>query len=370
MKKLILSLLMATALTACGEKEADKTAQADTRPVVKIGISLPLTGDAANVGNAVKASVDMAWNEWKQKDTKYNYQIIYEDDVLQAAKAARIANKFVNMDKVNAIMNIWGITAPVFAEVAQNNNTLFLTCSGYIDNKDKAYVFNNYTPTKRVSETLIKKLKKLNVKKVAFGIDNNPVGLDRTNYISEDMKRQGMDVVAVEKYNAGDVDFRMSIAKMEAQNPDYYIIFIEQPGTKNFIEQHKQIVKKDNLAAIDVFHEMPKKYWSAANGLWFVKSANGTPEFEKKFQETTGQEIQSCVGNLYDNLNLIINAFENAPVQSGKALPKNEDVLKQLHQAKNIDGAIGKISVDEDGNIDSLAVIERMVNGQPVLEED
>ena len=367
MKKWLLSLCMVLAFAACDEKK--ETAQANSKPVVKIGVSLPLTGDAANVGNAVKASIDMAWNEWKQKDTKYDYEVIFEDDALQVNKAATIANKFINMDKVNAIINIWGVTAPVVAEVAEKNNTIFFTCAGYIDNKDKDYVFNNYTPTKRISQVLITKLKKLGVKTVAFATDINAVGEAREKYIVEDLRNAGIDVVATERYMLGTVDFRMSIAKMEEKHPDYYVIFVEQPGTKNFIEQHKQITGKDNLAAIDVFHEMPKKYWHFADGLWFVKSANGTPEFESKFQKTTGQEIQSCVGNSYDNLNLIINAFENTSTDADKNLPKNEDVLKQLHKAKDIDGAIGKISVDEDGNVDSLAVIEKMVDGQPVLEE-
>lgn len=368
MRKLLLSLCMVLALAACDDKKEE--AQANSKPVVKIGVSLPLTGDAANVGNAVKASIDMALNEWKQKDTKYNYEVIFEDDVCQTAKAATIVNKFTNMDKVNAIMNIWGYVAPVIAEIAQKSETIFFTCAGYIDNENKSYVFNNYTPNKRISEALIEKLKKLNVKKVAFGFEINAVGDAREKYIVKDVIASGIDVVAVERYIMGTVDFRMSIAKMEEKNPDYYIIFIGQPGTVNFIEQHKQITGKDNLAAIDVFHEMPKKYWGAANGLWFVKSANGTPEFEKKFQETTGQEIQSCAGNSYDNLNLIINAFENALVKEGETIPSNEEVLKQLHQVKDIEGAIGTISVDEDGNIDSLAVIERMVDGKPILEEE
>ena len=61
----------------------------------------------------------------KQKDTKYDYEVIFEDDTLQVNKAATIANKFINMDKVNAIINIWGVTAPVVAEVAEKNNTIF-----------------------------------------------------------------------------------------------------------------------------------------------------------------------------------------------------------------------------------------------------
>ena len=66
-------------------------------------------------------------------------------------------------------------------------------------------------------------------------------------------------------------------------------------------------------------------------------------------------------------MNLIISAFENAQVDSDKILPKNEEVLRQLHSAKNIEGAIGKISIDEYGNVDSSAVVEKMVDGQPVV---
>lgn len=367
MKKWLLSLCMVLALIACKDEKKDET---NKKPIIKIGVSLPLSGEAANVGNAVKASINMAFNEWKKKDTKFDYQVIYEDDVSQSAKAAMIANKFVNMDKVNAMMNIWGYVAQAFAEAAEKNNTIFFTCAGYIDNGDKPHVFNNYTPNKRISEALIRKLKKLNVQKVAFGFDNNAVGDAREKYIVEDVQNAGIEVVAVEKYMMGMVDFRISIAKMEAQNPDYYVIFVGQPGTKNFIEQHKQITGKDNLAAIDVFHEMPKKYWGAANGLWFVKSANGTPEFENKFQQNTGLEIQSCVGNSYDNLNLIINAFENAPIKAGEKIPSSEDVLTQLHSVKNVDGAIGKIGIDEQGNVDSLATIQKMVDGEQALDEE
>ena len=77
-----------------------------------------------------------------------------------------------------------------------------------------------------------------------------------------------------------------------------------------------------------------------------------------------------CWTYSYDNLNLIINAFENAPIREGEKIPSNEDVLAQLHKAKNINGAIGTISIDEQGNVDSLAVIQKMINGKQVIDEE
>ena len=55
MKKLILSLMMATALTACGQKTgAPKEGE---KPIIKIGATLPLTGNLAVYGKALQKSL-------------------------------------------------------------------------------------------------------------------------------------------------------------------------------------------------------------------------------------------------------------------------------------------------------------------------
>lgn len=147
-------------------------------------------------------------------------------------------------------------------------------------------------------------------------------------------------------------------------------MFVAMPGTKLFTEQFLQITGKKNLAVIDVFHEMPAEAYPVANGLWYVKSANGTPEFTQKFKEKTGDTIQSCSGNLYENLDLLIWAYENTLLKQGEKLPNNEDVAKTLYGIKNRTGAIGEYSIDENGIIQSKATLEMTVDGKPTPLED
>ena len=94
MKKVLLSLLMATSLVACGEKT--KAPATPEKPTIKIGATLHLSGNQAHIGNSAKNVLNMVMDKWQQRDTKYNYQIIFEDDMVQPKQAALNTNKFIN----------------------------------------------------------------------------------------------------------------------------------------------------------------------------------------------------------------------------------------------------------------------------------
>ena len=101
MKKVLLSLLMATSLVACGEKtEAPKE---NTKPVVKIGVILPLSGNNSAMGEASKKAMLMAIADNTKQSNKYNYEIIFEDNQMITSKTAVIANKLININKVDVI---------------------------------------------------------------------------------------------------------------------------------------------------------------------------------------------------------------------------------------------------------------------------
>ena len=70
MKKILISLCMVLALVACKE-EKKNTAKVEAKPVIKIGASLPLTGNMAYIGNSAQKSLQMALDKWNAKNTKY-----------------------------------------------------------------------------------------------------------------------------------------------------------------------------------------------------------------------------------------------------------------------------------------------------------
>ena len=55
MKKWLLSICMVLALVAC--KEEKDTANADPRPIIKLGVMYPMSGDSAFFGDSAKNNI-------------------------------------------------------------------------------------------------------------------------------------------------------------------------------------------------------------------------------------------------------------------------------------------------------------------------
>ena len=362
MQKLLCILGIVLSLVACDKDQSNK-------PLIKIGVSLPLTGDAAVVGIANQKSMMMALSDWDKKDTKYKYKLIFEDDGLQPKKAATIAQKFAHQDKTNATVSLWGISAPVMADIAQKAEQIHITCAGLADVSKPYYIFNNYTQYGAIADALIKKFKHDGIKTIVYVLNNNQVSITQSEFINRELNKAGIKTLATELYNSDERDFRTSITKLNKLNPDYWLMFMLMPGTKLFTEQFFQITGNKNLTSIDSFHEMPHKYYNLIDDMWYVKSANGTPEFAKRFTAETGKSMESCVGNSYENINLLIWAYENTPLENNEIIPNNKNVAATLYSVKNRNGAIGQYSIDKNGIIQSKATIEKIKNGNPVIVE-
>lgn len=368
MKKVILSLCVLLALGACKEQ---KKAQIMEKPVIKIGAELPLSGEYARIGHANQQAILMALEKWQNRNTKYKYEVIFEDDQMATSRAAMVANKFINVDKVKGIISTWGIVGPVVADVADKNQVISMACAGMKEIVKPYYSFNHFTQDDKLAEKLVPLLKEKGVRNVVFAYTAAAAYDEKAKVMEEKLTQNGINVLAVERYNISETDFRVSIRKLEQLNPDAYIDFVMMPGTVNFIKQFNEITQgKRLLIGLHVFNEMPSKYWPMVEGLYSVRDTNGTAEFSRAFQERTGEDNQPCNGNHYDNLDLLIWAFENTPVKEGKTVPDTKDVVEKLHSIKNWSGAVGKISVEDSGLINSEAILEIYQDGKPVpLEE-
>jgi ABC-type branched-subunit amino acid transport system substrate-binding protein len=78
---------------------------ASDRPIVKIGLIYPLSGDSAVYGKAAQKAVDMLMEDLrKNNDLKYDYRFVWEDNQLKLATSATAANRLVLMEKTDALV--------------------------------------------------------------------------------------------------------------------------------------------------------------------------------------------------------------------------------------------------------------------------
>ncbi len=365
MKKYLLALCVVLGLTACGDK-ANEQATND-KPVVKIGVSLPLSGNMAFMGNVAKEAVLMDFEKWKNKDTKYRYELVIEDDGFEPRKIATAGNKLINLDHVNAIISFLDQPAYYYFNQATEKHFIHMTCSWGDDLSDGIYNFNNITSHAEVAKKLVGYMKKIGVKRIGYVSQNNKGPIHLMNNMKRELQAAGIELVWEETFNIGNKDYRMFLAKVENKPVDVIMSVLLVQDLYAFTKQKNEMGIKTPLTTVDYFEDHDNK--NIFNGYFYAISSKGDENFGKAIKERTGSNDKACVANTYDNLDLLIWAYENAKSEEGK-IPTTESVSETLHKVKNKIGSIGKISVMSNGHIESPAHLRKIIDGQPVDIEE
>lgn len=360
MKK-IFGLIFATIfiLSACNEKKDEKIT--NNKPTIKIGVSLPLVGGLSFAGTPAKEAVLMTFDKWKEKDTKFNYELIIEDDSFEPKKIAMAGNKLLNMDKVDAVISMFDLPAYYYFEQANKRNFIHLTCSWGDDLSDTRYNFNNITSHAEQARTLVTYMKKQGVKNIGYVSQNNKGPQHLKENIKNELIKAGINLVFEEDFNIGNKDYRMFLASIKNEPVDLIMTVLLPPDMYSFSKQKFEMGIKTPLTTVDYFQDMEDK--SIFEGYYFSLSSMGTDKFKADLYQKSAMSVRACVANTADNLDLLIWAYENAQSFDDK-IPTSDEISAKLHGIKNWSGAIGILNVLDSGLIESKAYMKQIKDGK------
>ena len=219
MKKLLCVLCAVLAIASCDREQSNK-------PVIKIGATLPLTGNLSYIGQGAKNTLSMVLDKWSKLDTKYKYEIVFEDDALQPQKAAVNTNKFISVNKAQTVVSVFGVVDRPVDDIANKNKVISLSCS-YGKNDVPEYGINVGSLNVDVYPAALKQLKKDGVKTVALVGSSEAVCETILNYAAKHLPKDGIKVVADERYKIGETDYRLSIKKMEEKKQDWKEVIVD-----------------------------------------------------------------------------------------------------------------------------------------------
>ena len=94
MKKIVLVLMLALSISACDKKEETTNG----KETIKIGAILQLSGSMALSGNTFKELYQLRIAEIP-KNSKYNYELIIENDSFEARKTVLASKKLIKDGK-------------------------------------------------------------------------------------------------------------------------------------------------------------------------------------------------------------------------------------------------------------------------------
>ena len=336
-----------------------------TIQTIKIGVIAPLSGNVAFLGEGVRDAVKMAESEINASTSnKWHYEVIVEDDGFDVAKTVSAANKLISIAHVSALITLASAAGNAVNPIAEQKHIIHFGIASDPHVADGYYNFTDWTPPYEETKVFVPELKKHGYHRIAvFGakIQGITAVIDSLDHdiLNTDIKK-----VDQEMFDFGTSDFRTMIAKAEMNHPDIYVLFAFSPELDLIVKQLKEKGVIAPITSIESFEQSdhPDLY----EGDWYVNAADTTGAFNSSFKAKYGKAPSLGAGNAYDIVHLIADAAEK--VDSG-IVPTSEQITEKLYTISDVDGALGKLSIDADGVVDSKAVVRMIKGGVPVTIE-
>ncbi len=331
------------------------------KQTIKIGFSLPLTGDVAFLGESYRDAINMAVADID--DTKYKYEVVFEDDKFEPAKAVTAVNKLIAVDKVNVIGSIGSPAGNAVNPLAEKFKIPHINGGASDPNVANGdYSFIHWTPPYEESKLMAAELKRRGVKSAILFEQNQPGVLAVTKVLREDLTKEGINLAGSETFSTGTRDFRSLISKMKNIQADMYLLEATTPELEVLAKQIRDAGITTPFTAIESieFTDQPQLF----EGVWYINGADPSQEFVDNFTTKYGYAPKLAAGNGYDVVKMVVYAVEKAG--DGKIIPTGEEITKELAKINGFDGAMGELSVDPDGIVVTEAVVRMIKDGKPV----
>ena len=206
---------------------------------VTIGITLPLTGPASGLGLPMQNQFKL----WPQSIAGEKLRVIILDDATDPTKGVSNARRFVTDEKVDLI--IGSAATPVaipIADVAAESGTVQLAASpiGLPPGKD-SWTFRLPQSNEVMAHATINLMKKQGVKTIGFLGYTDAYGEQWLKAIQAEADKNGIKIVATERFARTDTSVTAQALKLTAANPDAMLIVASGSGAAM---PHKAVVER------------------------------------------------------------------------------------------------------------------------------
>jgi len=308
---------------------------------IKVGILIPLTGDAASYGENVKNGIELANQE-------LNFELVYEDGKCNGPDAVNAIRKLIEVDKVNAVIGelCSGATIPA-SEIAKAAGIVMISPASTSPDLTNAgdHFFRTVPSDALQGEEGAKLVKKLGYQSLAILHVNDDYGVGFNRVLKENFD----NVVISESFEKEATDLRTQLTKIKEKTPDAIYIISNSPAAAGAaLKQIKelgieaQVIGSEGLKDQSVLDAAE----GAADGMILTFLAPSNTIIGKQFKNRYVQEYTE------DPPIFAAEAFD-AMIALSRALD-SEDIGEGLIKAMKgvvFEGASGTVDFDENGDV-------------------
>ncbi len=212
-------------------------------PPVKIGFINSITGKEAQIGENLTNGATLAIEDLKKKGI--TVELIREDDGGDPKNALAAYEKLVTRDGVIGVVGPYtsGSANVVASRADQYQVPLLVPAAAKEEITMKGYknVFRLNAPADVYSSVLLKAVAASKPKTIAFIYAATDFGVSTVKTAQGNAAKMGLTEVANEKYQQGQPDYRATLAKVKAANPDLVFLVSYDADAILLMRQAKEI---------------------------------------------------------------------------------------------------------------------------------
>jgi branched-chain amino acid transport system substrate-binding protein len=254
-------------------------AVAEAQPPIRIGTSVSQTGAYALLGQNQLRGYQLCIKHTNEKSGVLGrrLELVAEDDHSEPATAARIYEKLIAQNKVDAVLGPY--SSPITEAVADvtEKHLMAMVAPGAattsIFRKGRKFIFMLPSRAEIYLEGLIDMAARRGLKTVALTHEDTLATKAMAQGAIELAKKRGLSVVLVEAYPKGTTDFSAILTKVRAANPDVLAAATYFDDAVALTRQLKESNVNPKMFGVTVGGDLPKFYEVLGRSAEFVYGA-------------------------------------------------------------------------------------------------
>ncbi len=344
---------------------------AEAQPPIRIGASLSMTGTYAELGQMFHRGYQLCAKHTNDKGGVLGrrLELVVEDDGSQPATAARIYEKLITQDKVEAILGPYSSPiTDVAADLAEEHRMPLVApgaAATSVFKKGRKFIFMVVSPAEVYLEGPIDMAARRGLRTVALIHEDTLFPKAIAQGTLELAKRRGLAVIAVEAYPPGTTNFSALLTRVRAANPDVLAAGTYFEDAVTIARQLKELNVNPKMFAVTVGGDLPKFYrvlgrtaefiygsaqWEPelvtvrAGGLIpIARQYPGAREFVESYtKEFAGTDLSYQAAGGYGACQVLVEAIRRAGSLGGEKI--RDAILKM-----DLNTVYGRFKVDQDG---------------------
>ncbi|MGD0264381.1 MAG: branched-chain amino acid ABC transporter substrate-binding protein [Candidatus Methylomirabilota bacterium] len=330
-------------------------------PPVKLGLVIPMAGEAGRIGQSMRQAAELAVADWTEKLGR-KVQLVLGDDQFDPKQAVAVAEKLIQD-------GVWGVVGHFYSSssipassvyyqagipmVTATSTHPWLTAQGFdnvfrVSGRDDQHAL-------AAAEFILSRLR---ARRIAVVSDRTEYGRTLADTLIRTVERRAgrRIVVAVEEIAQGDKDFSGVVARLKTREPDvvYFGGIFREGGY--LVRQMRQAGMKAAFVSGDgvldpEFVKIAGEEAASGTYLTFAPDPRLLPAagpFIQRFEARYGP-IGPYVLYTYDAMGMLMRAIQIAK-PSTNSKEELRKVLKVMHTME-YDGTLGRLRWDKNGDL-------------------